>query len=85
MSVSRPEATIRSAATGLGINPETLRNWVRAGGASRPRGHRTLEAARPPAPLEAENAALRRKVRELGEEREILREAAKYSAGETCW
>ncbi|MGW0669878.1 IS3 family transposase [Streptomyces sp. NPDC002746] len=78
---SRPEATIRSVAADLGINPETLRNWVRAAGASRPRGRRTQEAAQPPAPLEAENAALRKKVRELEEEREILRKAAKYFAG----
>ncbi len=78
---SRPEATIRSVAADLGINPETLRNWVRAAGVSRPRGRRTQE----PAPLEAENAALRKKVRELEEEREILRKAAKYLAGETRW
>lgn len=82
---SRPEATIRSVAADLGINPETLRNWVRAAGASRPRGRRTQEPAQPPAPLEAENAALRKKVRELEEEREILRKAAKYFAGETRW
>ncbi|MGW6723772.1 transposase [Streptomyces sp. NPDC054995] len=24
---SRPEATVRSVASGLGINPQTLRNW----------------------------------------------------------
>nr|WP_107059172.1 IS3 family transposase [Streptomyces sp. NRRL B-1347] len=78
---SRPEATIRSVAVDLGINPETLRNWVRAAGASRPRGRRTPETAQPPQPLEAENAALRKKVRELEEEREILRKAAKYFAG----
>ncbi|MEV4041348.1 IS3 family transposase [Streptomyces umbrinus] len=78
---SRPEATIRSVAADLGINPETLRNWVRAAGASRPRGRRTQEPAQSPAPLEAENAALRKKVRELEEEREILRKAAKYFAG----
>ncbi|WP_185036657.1 IS3 family transposase [Streptomyces candidus] len=78
---SRPEATIRSVAADLGINPETLRNWVRAAGVSRPRGRRTQEPAPPPAPLEAENAALRKKVRELEEEREILRKAAKYFAG----
>ncbi|MET7345513.1 IS3 family transposase [Streptomyces sp. NPDC087866] len=78
---SRPEATIRSVAADLGINPETLRNWVRAAGVSRPRGRRTQEPSQPPTPLEAENAALRMKVRELEEEREILRKAAKYFAG----
>ncbi len=82
---SRPEVTIRSVAADLGINPETLRNWVRAAGASRPRGRRTQEPDQPPALLEAESAALRKKVRELEEEREILRKAAKYFAGETRW
>ncbi|MFF9120453.1 IS3 family transposase [Streptomyces massasporeus] len=75
---SRPEATIRQVAADLGINPETLRNWVRAAGASRPQGRRAETPAEPPTPLEAENAALRQKVRELEEEREILRKAAKY-------
>ncbi|MFF0164185.1 IS3 family transposase [Streptomyces sp. NPDC005263] len=78
---SRPEATIRQVAADLGINPETLRNWVRAAGASRPRGRRAEVPTEPPTPLEAENAALRQKVRELEEEREILRKAAKYFAG----
>jgi transposase len=82
---SRPDATIRSVAADLGINAETLRNWVRAAGASRPRGRRTQETAQSPTPLETENAALRKKVRELEEEREILRKAAKYFAGETRW
>ncbi|KMS77898.1 transposase [Streptomyces regensis] len=82
---SRPEATIRSVAADLGINPETLRNWVRAAGASRPRGRRAEATTEPPTLLEAENAALRKKVRELEEEREILRKAAKYFAGETRW
>ncbi|MGW5466301.1 IS3 family transposase [Streptomyces sp. NPDC003996] len=75
---SRPDATIRQVAADLGINPETLRNWVRAAGASRPRGRRAEVPTEPPTPLEAENAALRKKVRELEEEREILRKAAKY-------
>ncbi|WP_456043711.1 IS3 family transposase [Streptomyces tendae] len=74
---SRPEATIRQVAADLGINPETLRNWVRAAGVSRPRGRRAETPTEPPTPLEAENAALRKKVRELEEEREILRKAAK--------
>jgi len=82
---SRPEATIRSVAADLGVNPETLRNWVRAAGANRPRGRRAEAPAEPPTPMEAENAALRKKVRELEEEREILRRAAKYFAGETRW
>ncbi|MGJ5829919.1 transposase [Streptomyces ossamyceticus] len=82
---SRPGATIRQVAADLGINPETLRNWVRAAGASRPRGRRAEVPTEPPTPLEAENAALRKKVRELEEEREILRKAAKHFAGETRW
>jgi transposase len=82
---SRAEATIRQVAADLGVNPETLRNWVRAAGAGRPRGRRAEVTAEPPTPLEAENAALRKKIRELEEEREILREAAKYFAGETRW
>ncbi|WP_435839344.1 MULTISPECIES: IS3 family transposase [Streptomyces violaceoruber group] len=81
MYESRPEATIRQVAADLGINPETLRNWVRAAGVSRPRGRRAETPTEPPTPLEAENAALRKKVRELEEEREILRKAAKYFAG----
>ncbi|MDP5315350.1 transposase [Streptomyces poriferorum] len=86
---SRPEATIRSVAADLGINTETLRNWVRAAGASRPRGRRSQELSQPPTPLEAENATLRKKVRELEEERKILRKPAKYVTGksvlrETC-
>ncbi|MFC8237427.1 transposase [Streptomyces sp. NPDC057284] len=44
---SRPEATIRQVAADLGINPETLRNWVRAAGASRPRGRRAEAPAEP--------------------------------------
>ncbi|WP_210582629.1 transposase [Streptomyces sp. GESEQ-4] len=76
---------MRSVAADRGVNPERLRNWVRAAGASRPRGRRAQTPAEPPTPLEAENAALRKKVRELEEEREIPRKAAKYFAGQTRW
>ncbi|WP_399131830.1 hypothetical protein [Streptomyces sp. ITFR-16] len=69
----------------MGINSETLRNWVRDARASRPRGRRAAAPAEPPMPLEAEDSTLRRKVRELEKEREILRKAAKYFAGETRW
>ena len=70
---SRPGSTIKQIAADLGMNPETLRIWIRVAGASRPRGHRTLESAQPPTLLEAELAAARQRIRELEEEREILR------------
>jgi transposase len=83
---SRPGATIASIADDLGVNRETLRSWVRADDQRRagPAG-----PVRPPAvapgSVEDENAALRRRVRELEEERDILRKAARYFAGETRW
>ncbi|MER6443499.1 transposase [Streptomyces sp. NPDC001185] len=55
---SRPDATIRSVAAALGINPETLRNWVRAAGVSRPRGRRVQEPALAPAPLDGRERRL---------------------------
>jgi transposase len=83
---SRPGATIAQIADDLGVNRETLRNWIRLD------GQRRGEAGTAPAPtaaaagsVEAENAALRRRVRELEEERDILRKAARYFAGETRW
>jgi transposase len=81
---SRPGATIKSVADDLGINPETLRNWIRAKATGRP-PVAPSEAVELAGGLEAENAALRKKVRELEEEREILRRAAKFFAGGTRW
>jgi transposase len=84
---SRPGATIASIADGLGINRETLRSWVRADDQRRGVGG-SAGSARPaqaPASVEDENAELRRRVRELEEERDILRKAARYFAGETRW
>ncbi|WP_323138317.1 transposase (plasmid) [Streptomyces sp. NBC_01340] len=78
---SQPEATIKRIAADLGVNPETLRHWIRDAGTSRPRSRRT---AKPPAvavvplALEAEVAALRRENAELKKEREILRKAARW-------
>jgi transposase len=84
---SRPGATIAQIADDLGVNRETLRSWVRAD--DQRRG--AVDPPRPAVPgavagsVEAENAALRRRVRELEEERDILRKAARYFAGETRW
>ncbi|MGW4271481.1 IS3 family transposase [Streptomyces seoulensis] len=80
---SRPGATIKSVAADLGGNTETLRNWIRAADSRRTGGH---TAPRPAAQvaaegMEAELVALRRRVRELEEERDILQKAAKYFAG----
>jgi transposase len=67
-----------------------LRSWVRAD--DQRRGARSTRPARSAAiagegsgSVEDENAALRRRVRELEEERDILRKAARYFAGETRW
>jgi transposase len=84
---SRPGATIAQIADDLGVNRETLRSWVRRddeqrGVADVPRPAVSGTAA---GSVEAENAALRRRVRELEEERDILRKAARYFAGETRW
>ena len=85
---SRPGATIAAVAADLGVNAETLRNWIRIDDRRRTGSH--TPAADPPiaavpASVESENAALRRRIRELEEEREILRKAAKYFAGQTRW
>jgi transposase len=91
---SRPGATIAQIANDLGVNRETLRSWVRIDDQRRGAG----AAPARPAParsaastgeaggsVEAENAELRRRIRELEEERDILRKAARYFAGETRW
>jgi transposase len=84
---SRPGATIAQIADDLGINRETLRSWIRIDDQRRGVG----DSVRSPVPVavdasvEAQNAELRRRVRELEEERDILRKAARYFAGETRW
>lgn len=93
---SDPDLTIVQAARDLGINPETLRNWIRA---DRTRGGSTTNSTKG-APvskatredLEAEIAALRaelKKVRKenatLATERDILRKATKFFAAEMNW
>ena len=86
---SRPGATVKQVADDLGVNRETFRTWLREAGR---RGKSFAEMLPPPPdssgvvdPVEQENAALRRRVQELEEERDILRKAARYFAGETRW
>jgi transposase len=94
--LSDPTRTYASVARDLGVNRETLRLWVRqaragqAGGradAGKPARRREAGAASvgSDAVLEEENRQLRKRVRELEAERDILRRAAKYFAGETNW
>lgn len=89
--LSDPTATYASVAKDLGVNRETLRLWVRqarAGQAGETPARRREPGVGPVASdavLEEENRQLRKKVRELEAERDILRRAAKYFAGETNW
>ncbi|MCX4967261.1 IS3 family transposase [Streptomyces sp. NBC_00654] len=77
---SRPGATIKSVATDLGVNTETLRNWIRAADGRRAGAHSAPAAAPQPGGelVQAELAAARKRIRELEEERDILRKAARY-------
>nr|BFD90951.1 hypothetical protein KitaXyl93_23110 [Kitasatospora sp. Xyl93]BFD95390.1 hypothetical protein KitaXyl93_67500 [Kitasatospora sp. Xyl93] len=70
------------------MNTETLRNWIRTADGRRPASHSAAGAlAAVPAAdaVQAELAAARKRIRELEEERDILRKAARYFAGETRW
>ena len=90
---STPSATVAGIASDLGIMDTTLSNWLKAAGVPI-RGH---SRPRPQAPSgdetpEQELARLRARVRDLEDserklntERDILRAAAKYFAGETNW
>jgi transposase len=84
---SRPGVTIAQIAADLGVNAETLRNWIRIDEQHRGGATAAVPMSIPvgEGSVEAENAALRRRVRELEEERDILRKAARYFAGETRW
>ncbi|WP_189327681.1 transposase [Streptomyces flaveus] len=95
---STPGATYKSIAADLGINRATLREWVLR---DRERRGLTAAAAKPAAQsreavpsadadervrqLEARVAELEASERKLATERDILRKAAKYFAGETNW
>lgn len=89
--LSDPSNTLEGIGKDLGVGRETLRNWVRI---ERQRTATSDRRLRKPASagevssdsvLEEENKQLRAQVRKLETEREILRRAAKYFAGETNW
>ncbi|MEU4180949.1 transposase [Streptomyces sp. NPDC026589] len=84
---SRPEATIKSVAADLGVNTETLQNWIRAADGRRPGTHSEPPAASRASndDVQAELAAARKRMRELEEEQDILRKAARYFATDTRW
>ncbi|WP_399495311.1 IS3 family transposase [Streptomyces sp. P9(2023)] len=75
---SRPGATIKSVATDLGVNTETLRNWIRAADGRRSGAHSATKSGGDG--VQAELAAAQKRTRELEEERDILRKAARYFA-----
>ena len=98
---STPGATLRGIAADLGISRHTLHEWVRAADpdptnpSSQPDKTPRRRAGRPGS-AEAELAELRARVAaletelmveqtKLATERDILRQAAKYFAGETRW
>ena len=70
--------SIRDVANELGINHETLRNWVNAAKRQQAAGPAGLSGDE-----RMELARLRRKVAELELEREILKKAAVFFAKET--
>jgi transposase len=91
---STPGATFKGIADDLGIARGTLAQWVRAvgtGATTAPIGTPQPPAGRPEttaekvARLEAEVAALRAEKAKIETEKSILRQAAKYFAGETNW
>ena len=75
---STPPRRVADVACELGLVPETLRNWVRAA--------ETRQVSTTAGGLDdaerAELAALRRRVRVLEEEKEILRKATQFFARE---
>ena len=91
--LSDPSHTFEGIGNDLGVSRETLRNWVRTerkrtgtpSAADRPQRPASAGGVSSESVLEDEIKQLRAQVRKLETEREILRRAAKYFAGETNW
>jgi transposase len=93
MYESMPGATLKGIAADLDVSRGALKEWVDKLGSGtttgaapsvQAPGRPESQAARI-ARLEAENAALRAEQVKFAEERDILRQAAKYFAGERNW
>lgn len=74
--------TLRDVGRELGVNHETLRNWVNAARRAEQHGAGRSEAGQMNASERDELRRLRNKVAELELEKEILRKAAQYFAKE---
>jgi transposase len=91
--LSDPARTYASVARDLGINRETLRLWVKEARTNGTAGAKKVAPVKRPGRgpltsddvLEEENKQLKARIRELELERDFLRRAAKYFAGETNW
>lgn len=81
-------ATISKIAGDLGVTEATLSAWIKAAGVAVRGRHGTAAVVDPGdelARLRARVAELEADRRTLSTERDILRAAAKYFAGETIW
>ncbi len=75
--VAEQGRTISDAAQSLGISPWTMSRWVKA---ARTEGTDAFRGYGQRTPLEQENFKLRQQVKQLEEERAILKKAAAYFA-----
>ncbi len=75
--VTEQRRTIADAAKGLGVSPWTLSRWVRA---ARGEGENAFRGHGQRTPQEQEIYELRQQVKQLEEERAILKKAAAYFA-----
>lgn len=78
--VSEEEMSCLQVSEELGIPESTIRSWCQRAEAVARRGGKTSSQSRT---MEEELAALRREVRQLREEREILKKAAAFFAKES--